>query len=78
MKFNKQAIIEKLKNTGRCKSEMKNLAEELIHLTKDEYDSLVHKLTKEYEGPALGNLLIVSAINKIKLAPRLYINNNQL
>jgi len=67
--FDEVAIIEKLKNTQQIKSETSRLADDLSFLPPDKYDNLLNKLTQEYEGPALGNLLIVSAINQVKLNP---------
>jgi len=69
MKFNEDAIIKKLNNIQRIKSEASKLADDLSYLTPDQYDYLLNKLTQEFEGPALANLLIVSAINKVKLHP---------
>jgi len=63
------AIIKKLKGTPQIKSETSRLAVDLSFLTPERYDYLLNKLTGEYEGPALGNLLIVSAINQLKLNP---------
>jgi len=67
--FDEDVIIEKLKNTPQIKSEASRLADDLSFLTPERYDYLLNKLTQEYEGPALGNLLIVSAINQVKLNP---------
>jgi len=65
--FDEDAIVEKLKDTQQIKSEVSRLADDLSFLSPERYDFLLNKLTGEYEGPALGNLLIVSAINQVKL-----------
>ena len=69
MKFNEVAIIEKLETTSPIQSEASRLADDLSYLKPEQYDYLLNKLTQEFEGPALANLLIVSAINKVKLHP---------
>jgi len=77
MKFNEDAIIKKLNNIQRIKSEASKLADDLSYLTPDQYDYLLNKLTQEFEGPALANLLIVSAINKVKLQPEYLVSDRK-
>jgi len=69
IKFNEDAIIEKLENSSPIQSEASKLADDLSYLKPDQYDYLLNKFTRELEGPALANLLIVSAINKVNLNP---------
>ena len=70
-----QKIIEKLNETKRTKTEMKKLAEELSNLKVKEYNEIMEKLLEDYNGPALGKLLIVSAINKISVDPVILANS---
>ena len=64
-------IIKKLNDVKRAKSEINKLAEELNDFKEDQYNTLIENLISNYEGPALSKILIVSAINEIKVDPAL-------
>lgn len=73
MRLKKKQIVEVLKNTPRTKDAMSNLAKDLSELNLVQYRSLASELADSFEGPALGNLLTISAINKVKLCTGLLI-----
>ena len=75
MKLKQKKITEVLKNTPRTKDAMTNLAKDLSDLNLKQYRSLVNELADSFEGPALGNLLTVSAINKVKICTGLLIKS---
>jgi len=75
MKLKQKQITEVLKNTHRTKDAMSNLAKDLSELNLKQYRSLANEFADSYEGPALGNLLTVSAINRVKLCTGLLIKS---
>jgi hypothetical protein len=75
MKLEQNQIIDVLKNTPRTKKAMSNLAKDLSELNPEQYRSLANELADSFEGPALGNLLTVSAINRVKLCTGLLIKS---
>lgn len=62
-------LVARLKDTSRCRPEIKRLAEEWAGIPAPRYDALAEKLCGQKEGQALGILLNVAAANRIKLRP---------
>ncbi len=60
-------IIKKITAAEKTKSGMKELATEFSGFTPERYNEIINYLVQHYEGPALSKILIVSAINGIKL-----------
>ena len=71
----KQEIINKLKLAKRSKGEMQELADAMIGWAASDYDELLKNFIDEYDGPSIGNLLIVSALNEIKLDGETLVNS---
>jgi hypothetical protein len=64
-------LISGLKKTARCRSEIKQLADEWVDISASRYDALSVKLSAQSETAALGILLDVAAVNQVKLDPRI-------
>jgi hypothetical protein len=60
---------ERLQKAHRCKPEIIQLAEEMASLSPSDYDKLAVRLVEAGEDHALGILLTVAAVNKIKFDP---------
>ena len=67
--FQENHLIELLRTTNRCRPEVKELADKLSGLDTARYDALAVRLTEQSEDHALGILLNVAAVNKIKFDP---------
>ena len=65
------SLIEKLKTTGRCRSEVKEAAEFFASFGAADYETVMGHLMERVEGEALAILLNVAAINQIRLSPEL-------
>ena len=63
--------IDKLRETHRCRPEVAEMAACMRDLGVGEYEDLLQKLTAEGEDKAMGILLNVCAVNKVKLSPHL-------
>ncbi len=62
-------LVERLQKAHRCKPEIKQLAGEMACLSPSDYDKLAVRLVEGGEDHALGILLAVAALNKIKFDP---------
>jgi hypothetical protein len=62
-------LVANLKNTLRCRPDIKQLAEQWSGLAPARYDALAEKLCEQGEAEALGILLNVAAVNQVRLNP---------
>lgn len=66
-------MTEKLQSTARCRSEVKEAASFFSLLDQKKYEDLIRHLVDSGEDQALGILLNVCAVNKIRLTPELLV-----
>ena len=64
-----ETLIEHLRQVHRCQPEIRTIAQEMVALSADYYDSLVVKLAEKGEDHALGILLIAATVNNVVLDP---------
>jgi hypothetical protein len=62
-------LTEQLRATHRCRPEVKELADRMASLDTERYNALIAEFTEKGEDRALGILLNVAAVNRIKLDP---------
>ncbi len=63
--------LERLHKTGRCRHEVEQTAMMFSHLSLTQYEEMINTLMDAGEDSAIGILLDVCAVNKIKLDPEL-------
>ncbi|MCP4686409.1 MAG: hypothetical protein GY859_00060, partial [Desulfobacterales bacterium] len=71
MKTDSAGLIETLRKTSRCRSEVSKAAESFVELPPDRCESLLKRLIDAGEGCALGILLIICGVHGVKLDPTL-------
>lgn len=70
-----QELVTKISSALRTKDEMQELAEQCKELQPAQYDEMLESLLETYDGPGVGNLLVISALNKISLDPETFVQS---
>ncbi len=71
MTVEESELIEKLNEADRCRPDVESLSRIFVDMPVSGYESILKGLMEEANDKAIGLLLLVSAVNKIKLDPTL-------
>jgi predicted nucleic acid-binding Zn-ribbon protein len=66
-----EKVLEMLRRTVRCRPQVEEAAAALAHLSPSDYETYIRSLVDEADDKALSTLLLVSAVNGVKLDPHL-------